>query len=571
MESPSCHVSSGSIADTTIYKPLCSTSRQIRLLKLHAGGKEEDLACHLETVSLDDNPEYTALSYVWGDPVDTCLIRVHGAPFFITRNLEAALRSIRLILNRSGTPALWMSTLWIDALCVDQKNLAERSHQVLLMKSVYSQAKYTIIWFGSGDRLSKKAIQLMIEMKTNLKPEESPHFNNAVQFAEITPETVALHPMKLLLDRLDAWDALAYILRRPWWKRVWVVQELKFSRNPFLLWGEDILQFIHCTEAVMMTVYFFGSFRYDVGTPEHLMLDKELVSAGAVIQICHSRREEGPRGELLFLLHLFWGNEATDPRDKVYALLGLAVDEHSDSIIPDYEKPTNEVYAELVRDVITREGNLNIFSYCSGPDINERDGIPSWAQDWRTTAYRPSVDEGKYTSLSFLERLSRKGFSTSSRGNVYRAAGESSPSPGFCENMKKLSIVGLCVDIVCELSNPRSDDYYLREVYEGWAKIGRRDDHTSRYLTGQSRMSAFIETLSAGQFTPDSNPQEVLASFAFSTTGRRFFVGRAGYQGLAPPRTQKGDLICVFLGGSYPLILRPVDDHYIMVGDAYGT
>ena len=80
-----------------------------------------------------------------------------------------------------------------------------------------------------------------------------------------------------------------------------------------------------------------------------------------------------------------------------------------------------------------------------------------------------------------------------------------------------------------------------------------------------------MDTLSVGQFTPCSLVQEIVEFIPMTTTGRSFFIGEAGYQGLALLPAQIKDVIVVLLGGACPLILRETEGHYIMVGEAYGT
>ncbi|MCJ1460162.1 hypothetical protein MMC28_010541 [Mycoblastus sanguinarius] len=219
--------------DPLIYQPLGPRPKQIRLLRLHPGAGLEDIECHLDHVSLEDNPGFAALSYVWGDLTETRTIRLQGVTFTITKSLHDALRSIRSHLPN-------MSTLWVDALCVNQQDLAERSRQVRQMQFIYSHAKHTIIWFGPGDELSRGAIRLMIEMNKTLKLDE-PLFNTFPMMAGFPRDTITSHPMTLLLDQLDAWEALAYMIHRPWWARVWIAQEIKLSKDPILLWGENAL------------------------------------------------------------------------------------------------------------------------------------------------------------------------------------------------------------------------------------------------------------------------------------------------------------------------------------------
>ena len=561
MVPPTCGAIESTAADPLIHRPLDSASRQIRLLKLHPGTEEGYIECHLEHTSLEENPEFMALSYVWGDPTDPRTILLHNEPFLVTKNLHAALRSIR-----SRFPG--MSTIWVDALCINQQDLAERSRQVPLMQFIYSQAKHTVVWFGPGNELSKAAVQLIMDMKNILQPNDNLWFNDKAKEKLRMRPSFAEHPLTHLLDRLEAWEAFAYLVHQPWWTRVWIAQEIKYSKDPILYWGEDAVDWIHCEEAMLMAITWFGMIAYDRHFEEvhgELQLKIGIKKAAGVIRLCQHRRDEGPRRAFLYLMDSFWLCEATDPRDKVYALLGLGIDSHSESIIPNYESPVSLVYAQSVRDIIIRERNLKVFSYCSGQFIPRDAAIPSWAPDWRSRS--PLKD--RHMLLHIIDNVQRRIY-TSAKPEKYafRAAGDSPPAVGFCQQMKTLYTVGIRVDVILKISCSLESDSSATE----WSTLFGIQDHTNLYRpTGQSSRDACIETMSAGLFTSGSQQREILDGMEAATRGRILFVGEAGYQGLALSVAQIKDVIVVLLGGACPLILREMEGHYIMVGEAYGT
>lgn len=138
--------------------------------------------------------------------------------------------------------------------------------------------------------------------------------------------------------------------------------------------------------------------------------------------------------------------------------------------------------------------------------------------------------------------------------------------------MKTLYTVGIRVNVISKISNTRSYNYSPPEVTNGWSTLSGYLDYTNLYPpTGQSRPDACIETLSAGQLNPDSPLSELRHCIGLVTSGRRFFVGEAGYQGLALSLAQIQDVVVVLLGGACPLVLREMEGHYTMVGEAYGT
>ncbi len=124
------------------YGSLNPACREIRLLRLLPGSWEDSLSCDLQVVSLDDQPGYQALSYVWGTSDIVKTVWLHGKAFEATLNLWAALRRLRNPCHER--------IIWADATCINQKDLEERSHQVALMGEIYSSASEVFVWLGDS-------------------------------------------------------------------------------------------------------------------------------------------------------------------------------------------------------------------------------------------------------------------------------------------------------------------------------------------------------------------------------------------------------------------------------------
>lgn len=113
---------------------------EIRLLILLPGQPGDDVKCDLQTVSLDNKPMFEALSYVWGNDKDSVPIVVQRRQWQIKPNLDMALRALRHSREERR--------LWIDALCIDQSNMNEKSDQIALMGTIYCTALRVIAWLG---------------------------------------------------------------------------------------------------------------------------------------------------------------------------------------------------------------------------------------------------------------------------------------------------------------------------------------------------------------------------------------------------------------------------------------
>jgi hypothetical protein len=125
--------------------PILRKSRGIRLLRVYSGQRPEYLSCDLHQASLDSNPRFKALSYTWAnrnesfDP-PTSLIQCNGMPFYISENLNAALKRVRDVQQPVE--------IWVDSICINQKNISERSSQVGLMRDIYQSSEEVVIWLG---------------------------------------------------------------------------------------------------------------------------------------------------------------------------------------------------------------------------------------------------------------------------------------------------------------------------------------------------------------------------------------------------------------------------------------
>lgn len=140
---------------TTTYKyHRLLESRNIRLLKLLPESEGPDLKCELVEASLDDKTlRFEALSYVWGSATDATFLECQDRCIAITSNCFDALWSLRY----SKKPRM----LWVDAVCIDQSSLSERSQQVSLMGDIYSTAHTVVAWLGPGQTFWGFRLQLL--------------------------------------------------------------------------------------------------------------------------------------------------------------------------------------------------------------------------------------------------------------------------------------------------------------------------------------------------------------------------------------------------------------------------
>ncbi|KAF1846465.1 uncharacterized protein K460DRAFT_313916, partial [Cucurbitaria berberidis CBS 394.84] len=202
-----------------MYEPLDDSRRQIRLLHLHRGDDDVKLACTFSLVSLDDDPHYEAVSYVWGDFNKCCSIDVGAVnePVPIMRNLHSVLRNLRLHDRQR--------ILWVDALCINQNDLVERGKQVAMMATVFSRASRVLAYLGDHwDRC-----ELAVEAIRQLREDESMHL-----FSYMQP---GLSINGVGLESLELFNTVIAFLNSDWMTRIWTVQEFVVAKEVVFLYG----------------------------------------------------------------------------------------------------------------------------------------------------------------------------------------------------------------------------------------------------------------------------------------------------------------------------------------------
>jgi hypothetical protein len=343
----------------------------IRLLVLEPSASPEAGLCgHLVRTTIRECEAniytgYIAISYVWGDPSPGGSILLDGKPSPLTASLDAALRGVR----DTSTAC----RVWADALCINQADIAERNRQVRLMGSIYSLADHTVIYLG---RLTPGAEWVL---------------RNASGDAARWP----LLPGEGETDK--TLSSLRDILGRPWFTRTWILQELVLSRDPL----------VQCGRLRTRWTRFCSFLSLAAAGPAGELVTRVPLSMAATRSQFQQRDTT-----LLGLLSARRGIAATDPRDMVYALLGM-LGERAAAGLPenfvDYSLSVEQVYIRTARYIL--ESGFGLKS--SGVSFRDQRGwetlqmllsaaedgslienrprdLPSWVPDWTLAkAMRP--------------------------------------------------------------------------------------------------------------------------------------------------------------------------------------
>jgi hypothetical protein len=229
-----------------IYQPL-SDSCRIRLLKIHGGNGP--IHCSLAETS-KQWPSYTALSYTWGDPVqhgrtdsiEERFIYCGNKRLRVTQNLLDFLEQARADGQRQR--------FWVDAICINQKNLDERSTQVGMMGEIYSKANNVIIWLGKADSDTEDAVSLITTFAMSVKWEtQQLAWSDWGNFSFNDPEFYTKAGLKPF--ELSDWEKIIRVLSRTWFSRLWILQEIVLSKEKIVVIGSFVLKYAFIEFLVM--------------------------------------------------------------------------------------------------------------------------------------------------------------------------------------------------------------------------------------------------------------------------------------------------------------------------------
>lgn len=301
----------------------------IRLLRLEKGYSAEPLRCELFEACLHevDGIPYEALSYTWGDASAKREITVNQRPFNITANLDAALQALRLPHQDR--------LLWVDAICIDQASDAEKSHQVGQMRLVYKLAEKVIIWLGPSSEDSDIFMSLAKTLDL--------HASRTKAWEQEWESIVVANggPAADIFRR--AYVALEELLARPWFRRVWILQEVASARSAVVVCG-----------AKQVPARTFAQM------PALLGIEKVDSHVQAVLDIMPGPLRQKSwwtsNRDLSTLLRKFRFSQAGDPRDRIYALLGISSDAYSQKVIPpDYGADIGTVVQRTISHLLFKD------------------------------------------------------------------------------------------------------------------------------------------------------------------------------------------------------------------------
>jgi len=337
----------------------------IRLLRiLPSEDFSSEIQCQIFHAKIGQNcASYDALSYVWGDPSVTSPILLNGKRHHVTVNLELALRYLRGTEER---------IVWIDAICINQQDLREKNYQVQRMRNVYLNARVVVIWLGE-EGTAVRALNFCRQIQKRSIP-------------------------KVFGDRFldpDINACFDLFVNRPYWNRIWTVQEVCHDRevviqlgklNPNILELRELYQRFRL--AILQGQDTEGQVTYEryfrIGSlPSPVIWGRHKFSRNQGKQdLNNTFLDDGyeTRQPLLDMLQTTRAMEASDPRDKIFALHGL-VKEH-ELITVDYNLSKKDVYAQTTKQLLLEDETALEDILLSVESVNTDTCLPSWVPDF---------------------------------------------------------------------------------------------------------------------------------------------------------------------------------------------
>lgn len=339
------------------HRPLAG-SNPIRLINLEPGPDVSPLACRMEHFSLDNHPSYLALSYVWGDDKVSTRLKCNDGYLHITKNLEAALFNLRLTRNPR-----WV---WVDAICIRQNDPDEKTAQIQNMRRVYAQAMQPILWLGEAGDDGFLAAMLIHTLHHYIT--QHPEWKGKLLEDDLNTLSLGSRSRPLL------WQALGRFYDRPYFHRVWVMQEVAVSKNLMVVFGSMTLDYGHLEK---VTNAMPAQFTFQNNVPHAIF------SLRGVYQKLTSENHALPLSYLVF-----WNPrlQATLSVDKIYAWLGLSDEAQNPDFQPDYRSNERSVFLRTGRNLLLRHiedpsiGPLKALYLLSFAGIRKgsRSPFPTW-------------------------------------------------------------------------------------------------------------------------------------------------------------------------------------------------
>ena len=588
-------------ANVFSYNKLTRGRREIRLCMLDPGAIEDPLTCALRTVSLKQHPVYETLSYAWGDLALNNEIVANGGVIKITRNLHTALRYLR----KTDGPRV----IWADGVCINQSDLDERSSQVAMMGDIYQEGKGLQIWLGEAEEIesefgrstppsdywncendvkiftqflhSQRLMKNLPPIASMGNPSIQPNVSSAIRILELLATGRHLYQIPFFrvtgletIEPCPTWAAslrvLSIILSRPWWTRVWIVQEVVLSTQATVHIGEYKVPLPTIFDAIaslrkhtdgccrLWRYLWYGHYNIAVS------IINSRVRIRSLGEIKDPRARETTLNQAF---NISTSREASDPRDHIYALQGLLKKDLTISK-PIYRISAQNVYSSATKMLYFEGTGLQMLTYAVGTESSDAYGLASWVCDWSREHDPIVLMPSKFNA---------------SNGSKFRTE----------QTSDGILTVEVCkVDVVCTTGITIGQDCRLGKILEcleAWWSLAETETSNEKSTIwtailggywgdeseGQSRRilpqdiiaveawwklaTSLVEQGYHETCTPDLKMRLIGDNIAFSVIYSKLWSTSQGFLGLGRQTVEKGDEVFIIKGSPVPLVLRPIE------------
>ncbi|KAH8763885.1 heterokaryon incompatibility protein-domain-containing protein [Hyaloscypha finlandica] len=586
---------------TPFVYPSLTQDNKTRLLILEPGSFNDELKCKVEPVDRLEDHNYEALSYFWGERPGTITELSTGKPIHITANCEAALRRLRYENDTR--------LLWVDAICINQPDKSELSKQVEIMPEIYTSADKVIVWLGEGLARDSLALETLDRLRSRV--------NTGLDLRSLVrlgwyrdkksgkvfsggADTSVLHE--------NEYEHLINLLLRPWFRRTWVIQEVASAKDATVICGGQSIEWELLADVYMrLGDNFLPIDQFGGEDARHAL---EIISAMENAR----RSQSGPLSMPLFhILVATSFSECKDPRDRIFAVKGLAKDwADQRGLETNYKADVETLFKAFAVADANRNLNLRTLSCASGPGNSKHPKLPSWVPDWESIDNaHPFVRYSDRTKFCASGGMKAEAWHSRDR-NIFCVKGKSIDSVAMLGiEPSKISLTAAVFEIdsqkiaeledslrwlqECEELASKRDRFLTAERQEElWRTLtcGLTGDgfpapkHYSGYFKRYMKFMAnaptrFADYLQEAQTSPPGirsvteAPRSekhglIEASLSRWSSQRSFCVTRTGALACVPKTSRNGDVICVLFGGEVPYVLRPTGTgSFWVIGECY--
>lgn len=528
-----------------LWEPLKESKHEIRVLLLKPSNvNDAPLEGWLENKSLNQALHFEAISYTWGGAQASISLRLetrHGSVEMpLTEHLGSALRSLR---RSTGT-----ISLWIDAICISQRDRGEREKQIGMLHHIFHRATQVHAWLG-------KPPEGLVDVVTRASIPR-------IQW----PPGSFFHHLMLASHSM-------------YWDRLWVVGEIVLARDLILHYGQR-----SSSVRVLMQELEQNKSLSESSLPQYL---KDLFDLRTVLPSSMGRSPDEKANLLLAVMSRARPRQVGDQRDRVHAFVGLYNSLFNDEIRADYSANVASVYTAFAKRLINATNSLRILSQANSHYASTA-SLPSWVPDWASMYDHSS----QAADLSWWDIFSP--------ALPFRPVSFTDESDGHCSLLlkgciyQKVSTVADVLDgcttratIMAKLAAwaqflADSNTYHAylpTQVVSNFTIIlaitllrGVEDDdaHEDRFSILSPPVRSFYEKPASPYFLkhisaevptePTKFSQEVLTAFPGCykrLLDKRLFLTESGAPGIGPRCMRQGDIVAFLAGATVPFVLRP--------------